>query len=367
MRDGSTFYIDGNWVEPAHASMVDVIDPATEEVSGRIALGGAEDVDRAVAAARKAFPSYSTTSREERLALLDAIAAEYQRRYPELAAAVTAEMGAPVQLANQAQAALGLAHLQAASAVLRNYAFEEEAGRTLLRRGPIGVCALITPWNWPVNQIATKVFPALAVGCTMVLKPSEIAPYSARIFAEILHAAGVPPGVFNLVQGDGATVGAALASHPDVDMVSFTGSTRAGVAVAKVAADTVKRVHQELGGKGPFVILDDADLTGAVTHAMRTLLMNSGQSCNAPTRLLVPRGRLAEAVAVAKASPTEPWSAILRAMSISARSRRRRSGRGCRDGSREGSTTGPRWSRAGPAGRPVWSEGAMSGQPCSQT
>ena len=301
MRDALQFYIGGRWVDPVEASTLDVINPATEQSAGRVSLGSAADVDKAVAAARAAFESYSQTSREERIALLERIAGEYQKRYADIAAAITEEMGAPAALSNKAQAAVGTAHLQAAIGVLRQFPFEEPRGTTLIRKEPIGVCGLITPWNWPINQIVTKIFPALAVGCTMVLKPSEIAPFSAIILAEVLDAAGVPAGVFNLVNGDGPTVGAAIASHPDVDMVSFTGSTRGGIAVAKAAADTVKRVHQELGGKSPNIILDDADFTQAVTGAMRGLLMNSGQSCNAPTRLLVPHARMDEVKAIAKA------------------------------------------------------------------
>ncbi|HEX8063387.1 MAG TPA: aldehyde dehydrogenase family protein, partial [Allosphingosinicella sp.] len=236
-----------------------------------------------------------------RLELLQAIAAEYQKRYSEIAEAITEEMGAPSMLAQRAQAAVGLGHLQAAIGVLKDYTFDEQRGSTLIRKEPIGVCGFITPWNWPINQIATKVFPALATGCTMVLKPSEIAPFSGYIFAQVLHAAGVPAGVFNLVNGDGPGVGAAIAAHPDVDMVSFTGSTRAGIAVAKAAADTVKRVHQELGGKSPFIVLEDADVAKAVTAAMRHMLTNSGQSCNAPTRLLVPKARMEEAKEAARA------------------------------------------------------------------
>src|SRR5687768_11199323 len=300
-RDYLDFYIGGEWVKPAAPRTLDVINPADESVAGRISLGNAEDVDRAVAAARAAFPSYSETSREQRLDLLQTIAAEYQKRYAEIAEAITEEMGAPSALAQRAQAAVGIGHLQTAIAVLKDYEFEEQRGNTLIRKEPIGVCGFITPWNWPINQIATKVFPALATGCTMVLKPSEIAPFSGYIFAQVLHAAGVPVGVFNLVNGDGPGVGAAIAAHPGVDMVSFTGSTRAGIAVAKAAADTVKRVHQELGGKSPFLVLDDADVAGSVTAAMRHMLTNSGQSCNAPTRLLVPRERMEEAKAAASA------------------------------------------------------------------
>jgi aldehyde dehydrogenase (NAD+) len=301
MRDYLDFYIGGEWVAPAEPRTLDVINPADESVAGRISLGSAADVDRAVAAAKAAFPAYSETTREERLELLQAIAAEYQKRYAEIAEAITEEMGAPAMLAQRAQAAVGIGHLQAAIGVLREYEFESKRGSTLIRKEPIGVCGFITPWNWPINQISTKVFPALATGCTMVLKPSEVAPFSGYLFAQVLDAAGVPAGVFNLVNGDGPGVGAAIAAHPDVDMVSFTGSTRAGIAVAKAAADTVKRVHQELGGKSPFIVLEDADVAKAVTAAMRHMLTNSGQSCNAPTRLLVPRARMEEAKEAARA------------------------------------------------------------------
>ena len=301
MRDAMQFYIDGRWVAPIVPKSLEVINPATEQVAGHISLGSAADVDAAVAAARRAFASFSQTSREERLDLLGRIAVQYQARYADIAAVITEEMGAPAALSQQAQAATGIAHLQTAIAVLKDFRFEDPRGSTTIVREPIGVCGFITPWNWPINQIATKVFPALATGCTMVLKPSEVAPFSAIIFAEVLDAAGVPPGVFNLVNGDGPTVGAAIAAHPDVDMVSFTGSTRAGIAVAREAATTVKRVSQELGGKSPCIILDDADIAKAVTSAMGGLMMNSGQSCNAPTRMLVPHARMEEAKAAAKA------------------------------------------------------------------
>ncbi len=302
MRDYLKFYIDGAWVDPVTAKSIDVINPATEQAAGRISMGSAADVDRAVKAARKAFASYSQTSVADRVALLEAIIAEYQKRYADMAAAITEEMGAPAVLAQKAQAAMGIGHLQTALGVLKTYAFQELRGTTMVVKEPIGVCGLITPWNWPVNQIACKVAPALAVGCTMVLKPSEIAPFSAQVWTEILHAAGVPAGVFNLVNGDGPTVGAAISSHPEVDMVSFTGSTRAGIEVARNAAPTVKRVHQELGGKSPNIILEDADIKRAVTAGVRGVMNNSGQSCNAPTRMLVPNSRMAEALAVAKAA-----------------------------------------------------------------
>ena len=300
MRDHLKFYIDGRWVDPATPRTLDVINPATEAVAGRISMGSAADVDRAAKAARKAFAGYSQTSAENRVALLGRIVAEYKKRYADMAAAITEEMGAPAALAKNAQAAMGLAHLQTALEVLKHYQFQEQRGTTLLVQEPIGVCGFITPWNWPVNQIACKVAPALAVGCTMVLKPSEIAPFSAQVWTEILDAAGVPAGVFNLVNGDGPTVGAAIASHPEIDMVSFTGSTRAGIEVARNAAPTVKRVHQELGGKSPNIILEDADFRRAITAGVRGVMGNSGQSCNAPTRMLVPNARMDEALAIAR-------------------------------------------------------------------
>ena len=302
MRDYLNFYIDGAWVEPVNAKPLDVINPATETVAGRISLGSAEDVDKAVAAAKRAFASFSLATRAERIELLKNIASEYEKRYAEIAAAITEEMGAPSWLAQQAQAGSGIAHLRTGIEVLTNFQFDEVRGKTLITHEPIGVCALITPWNWPINQIACKVVPALATGCTMVLKPSEIAPFSAYLWTEILHAAGVPAGVFNLVNGDGPTVGVALSSHPDVDMVSFTGSTRAGIEVAKNAAPTVKRVAQELGGKSPNIILEDADLNEAVTSGVLQMMNNSGQSCNAPSRMLVPAARMHEAKEIAKAA-----------------------------------------------------------------
>jgi aldehyde dehydrogenase (NAD+) len=296
------FYIDGAWVEPSGTATLDVIDPSTEEAYIKIAMGTAADVDRAVAAAKAAFPAYSRTSREERLALLNRIQQAYQARYADIAQAISKEMGAPTKLAQQAQAAMGAAHLAKMIDVLTHFQFEHLQGTTLIAREPIGVCGFITPWNWPMNQIMCKVAPALAAGCTMVLKPSEIAPIDAVIFAEVLHEAGVPKGVFNLVHGDGPTVGQAIASHPDVDMVSFTGSTRAGVLVAKAAADTVKRVHQELGGKSANILLSDVDLRKAVTKGVAGCFGNSGQSCNAPTRMFVHADQHDEAVSIAKAA-----------------------------------------------------------------
>jgi aldehyde dehydrogenase (NAD+) len=302
MREYLKFYINGAWIDPVTPKTLAVINPATEQAAGHISMGSAADVDKAVRAARAAFASYSQTTVAERAALLERVIAEYQKRYADMAAAITEEMGAPVLLAQKAQAAMGMGHLQTALAVLKDYHFQELRGSTMIVKEPIGVCGLITPWNWPVNQIACKVAPALATGCTMVLKPSEIAPFSAQIWTEILHAAGVPAGVFNLVNGDGPSVGAAIASHPEVDMVSFTGSTRAGIEVARNAAPTVKRVHQELGGKSPNLILPDADLKRAITNGVRGVMGNSGQSCNAPTRLLVPNDRMDEALAIAKAA-----------------------------------------------------------------
>ncbi|MFN3523522.1 MAG: aldehyde dehydrogenase family protein [Phenylobacterium sp.] len=300
MREYLKFYIDGQWVDPVELKTLDVINPATEEVCGKIALGSAADVDKAVKAARKAFKTWSLASREERLDTLNRILAEYQKRFGDLATAVTEEMGAPASLAQRAQVPIGMGHLGTAINVLKDFEFEELRGSTMIRKEPIGVCSFITPWNWPLNQIVCKVAPAIATGCTMVLKPSEVAPFSGQIFAEIMHAAGVPAGVFNLVHGDGLGVGVPLSSHPDVDMVSFTGSTRAGIEVAKNAAPTVKRVSQELGGKSPNIVLDDSVFAKSVARGVATVMNNSGQSCNAPTRMLVPSKRMDEAIAVAK-------------------------------------------------------------------
>jgi aldehyde dehydrogenase (NAD+) len=300
MREYLKFYIDGQWVDPVRPNTFDVDNPTTEQVSGKISLGSAADVDLAVNAARRAFAGWSVSSREERLDLLQAVLAEYQKRAGDLADAVTEEMGAPPSLAAGPQVQLGIGHLVTAIDVLKNFSFEEPRGATLIVKEPIGVCGLITPWNWPLNQIAVKVYPALATGCTMVLKPSEVAPYSAYIFTEIMAAAGVPAGVYNLVNGDGPGVGVALASHPEVDMVSFTGSTRAGVEVARNAAPTVKRVTQELGGKSPNIVLDDAAFADSVRAGVRNMMPNSGQSCNAPSRMLVPNSRMAEAIDIAR-------------------------------------------------------------------
>lgn len=302
MREYLKFYIDGQWVDPVELRLLDVENPATEQVCGRIAIGSSADVDRAVSAARAAFVSWSQSTRDERLDLLQALLAEYQRRSADLAQAVTEEMGAPPSLAAGPQVQMGVGHLVTAIDVLKNFSFEESRGSTLVVREPIGVCGLITPWNWPLNQIACKVYPALATGCTMVLKPSEVAPFSGQIFTEIIEAAGVPAGVYNMVHGDGPGVGVALSSHPGVDMVSFTGSTRAGIEVARNAAPTVKRVAQELGGKSPNIVLDDESFTRSVAGGVTSMMLNSGQSCNAPSRMLVPRTRMQEAAAVATAT-----------------------------------------------------------------
>ena len=300
MYDFRKFYINGEWLDPIRPNDFAVINPATEKPIGTISLGSADDVDRAVASARAAFASFSSTSKADRIEMLNAILAAYKKHYDDIAQAISDEMGAPMWLAKQGQAGSGPQHLKATIKALEKLEFEEERGNTRLLKEPIGVCGLITPWNWPMNQVVVKVAPALAAGCTMVLKPSEIAPLSAYIFSQVIDEAGVPAGVFNLINGDGPTVGAAISAHPEVDMVSFTGSTRAGVAVAKAAADTVKRVAQELGGKSPNIVLDDADFEKSVKAGAAMCFHNSGQSCNAPTRLLVPAERLAEAAEIAK-------------------------------------------------------------------
>ncbi len=302
MSNRQKFYINGEWVEPSTSETLAVINPANEEAIDDIALGGEEDVNRAVAAAKAAFETFSQTSREERVQLLQSIIGVYQRRIDEVAATISEEMGAPMYLAKAAQAPIGLAHLMTNMNVLQNFEFEEDIGTSHIVREPAGVCGFITPWNWPINQITCKVAPALAAGCTMVLKPSEVAPFNAILFTEILDEAGVPAGVFNLVNGDGPTVGVALSSHPDVDMMSFTGSTRAGIEVARNAAPTVKRVTQELGGKSANIILDDANFQEVIARDMVGMCSNSGQSCNAPTRMLVPNARMDEAAAIARSA-----------------------------------------------------------------
>ena len=302
MSNADRFYIDGRWVEPASPSWFDVIDPATETVIERLALGDATDVDRAVAAARKALPGYARTSVAERIALLQRIVSIYERRQEEFAQAMRVEMGAPITFSRKFQVPRGWLHLNQLIDVLQRFQFEETRGTTLIRHEPVGVCGLITPWNWPINQIVVKVGPALAAGCTMVLKPSEYSPLSSLLFAQVLDEAGVPPGVFNLVNGEGPGVGAALSAHPDIDMLSFTGSTRAGVLVARSAADTVKRVAQELGGKSANILLDDVDLQDAVTRGVAACFTNSGQSCSIPTRMLIPRHLMDDAIQIAKAA-----------------------------------------------------------------
>jgi aldehyde dehydrogenase (NAD+) len=305
MRQYLKFYIDGKWVDPVETKTVNTVNPATEEISGTIALGTAADVDRAVKAARKAFPSWSKTSREERLRVLERILVEYQKRVGDLAAAVTEEMGAPKGLANGFQVGLGLGHLSTAIEVLKNFKFEDQRGATLFVKEPIGVCGMITPWNWPINQVTVKVFPALATGCTIVLKPSQESHFSAQILAEIFDAAGVPAGVFNLIQGKGSVVGAAMAVHPGIDMISITGSEAAGVEVAKSAATTVKRVCQELGGKSANIILDDADFAKNVAKGVAGMMVNSGQTCSATSRMLVPKARMEEAIRVAREAASQ--------------------------------------------------------------
>ena len=302
MSNLTQFYIDGAWVEPLQTNPFAVINPATEKQIGTISIGSAADADKAVKAARKAFGSFSQTTVAQRGELLQSIIAVYKKRMEDVAAAVSQEMGAPLEkLAKRAQAPAGLGHFMVAAKVLATFEFEKLQKNTRIVREPVGVCALITPWNWPMNQMTCKIAPALATGCTMVLKPSELAPLSAHILAEILHEAGVPAGVFNLVDGDGPGVGNALSTHPEVDMVSFTGSTRAGILVQKAAADTIKKVALELGGKSANIITDGADLTAAVKHGVMQMMVNTGQSCNAPSRMLVPAGKLAEAEAIAAA------------------------------------------------------------------
>lgn len=304
MRQYNQFYINGQWCDPAGGGThCAVINPATEAVAGAIRMGGADDVERAVAAARAAFSGYAATSLSQRKDLLAAVIAEYQKRLPDFASAVCEEMGAPLHtLATPLQAPIGLWHLSTALALADQYPWEKAQGSTLLLKEPVGVCALITPWNWPLNQIVCKVAPALLAGCTMVLKPSELAPFSAQIFAEVMHAAGVPAGVFNMIHGDGAEIGPLLSAHPQVDMVSLTGSTRAGASVSRCAAETIKVVSLELGGKSANIILDDAPLEDAVTAGVMAMMGNTGQSCNAPSRMLVPAAKLAEAERIAAAA-----------------------------------------------------------------
>jgi len=295
------FYIDGAWQDPVTPKTLPVVNPATEEAMYDVALGSAADVDKAVAAARRAFETFSVTTREQRIEMLSRIIEVYKKRMKEIGAAISDEMGAPLPFAERFQSGAGLGHFMTTLDVLKTYPFEEPLGSAMIVREPIGVVGMITPWNWPLNQIACKVAPALAAGCTMVLKPSEYTPSSALLFAEILHEAGVPKGVFNLINGLGPEVGAAMSTHPGIDMISFTGSTRAGIDVVQKSAPSVKRVSQELGGKSPNIILEDADLTKAITGGTVHCFNNSGQSCNAPTRMLVPLSKMAEAAEIAKA------------------------------------------------------------------
>lgn len=297
---GDRFFIGGRWVAPASPVAIEVVDPSTEQPFARVAGGNAADVDAAVTAAREAFATWSLSSREERLALLERILAAYRRRADELATVLSREMGVALSFAKAMQVVLGARHLEAAIEVLKAYPFERPEGTRLVRKEPIGVCGLITPWNWPLNQITCKVGPALAAGCTVVLKPSELSPFNALLFARVMEEAGTPPGVFNLVNGTGEAVGSAMSSHPDIDMMSLTGSTRAGILVAKAAADTVKRVTLELGGKSANILLPDADLDVAVEKGVMAGFRNCGQSCSAPTRMLVPEDRLDEVEAIAK-------------------------------------------------------------------
>jgi len=300
MKDLRQFYINGQWVDPIQANDLAVENPATEQQIATISLGTAADVDAAIAAAKAAFPIYAQTSVEERIALMEKLLAIYMDRYDEMAVAISMEMGAPISFASAAQADCGRGHIKAAIESLKKYEFSRQLGSTLVVKEPIGVCGFITPWNWPINQISCKVAPALATGCTMVLKPSEIAPISGYLFTEMMDQAGFPEGVYNMVNGDGPAVGAAISSHPDVDMVSFTGSTRAGILVAKAASETVKRVTQELGGKSPNIIFEDADLESAVSAGVIGMMGNTGQSCNAPSRMLVHSSVYDQAVEIAR-------------------------------------------------------------------
>ena len=294
------FYIDGEWVKPIHADTIDVINPATEQIIETISAGSAEDIDRAVSAARRAFDSFSRSSKEDRVELLTSVREVYKKRFDDIAEAIRLEMGAPLHLARGGQTSVGLGHLKTAIRVLEEFEYEQKKDGFLIRYEPIGVCGLITPWNWPMNQIVAKLAPVLAAGCTCVLKPSELAPLSAHIMAEILHEAGVPAGVFNLVNGYGPIVGEAMSAHEGIEMMSFTGSTRGGVAVAKGSADTVKRVSQELGGKSANIVLDDDQLRESVRRGVLACMDNTGQSCNAPTRMLVPTARYDEALEIAR-------------------------------------------------------------------
>ena len=299
MKIYDQFYINGQWVEPSDKKLLDVINPSTEEVCAQIAIGNAQDVDIAARAASQAFKSYGFSSVQDRIEILQAIITAFKVRYNDIADAISEEMGAPTQLSVKAQTGSGLGHFKTAASLLETYSFKEQQSASLIVKEPIGVCALITPWNWPLNQIACKVAPAIAVGCTVILKPSEVAPLSAYIFSQLMDEAGLPVGVYNMINGDGPGVGTALSEHPLIDMVSFTGSTRAGSLVAKNAAPTVKRVAQELGGKSANIILADADIEKAVKQGALTVFSNTGQSCNAPTRMLVPADKMEQAEQIA--------------------------------------------------------------------
>ena len=293
MKDKLKFYINGQWVESESNEKIEVINPANESIVGHVTAGTKEDIDSAVKAASNAFETYQFSSKEDRIEILNNVISEYENRYQDFVDTITEEMGAPLWLSSKAQASTGIKNLNETLDALKEYQFEKAEGDYILMKEPIGVVGMITPWNWPMNQITTKVSAALAAGCTMVLKPSEISPYCAMLLAEVFDTAGVPAGIFNVVNGYGPTVGAALSEHKDVDMMSFTGSTRAGIAVAQASATTVKRVHQELGGKSSNIILDDvADLERSVKGGAGHCFLNSGQSCNAPTKMLVSCNKL---------------------------------------------------------------------------
>ncbi len=300
MQNSKFFYINGEWVSPESKNTINVINPANEDIICDIILGNNSDLDKAVNSAKKAFQNYSLFSKEDKLLILDNIISAYKKRMNDLSNAITNEMGAPKTLSEKAQVPSGLGHFIQARKILETFKFEENLNSSLVKKEAIGVCGLITPWNWPLNQIACKVAPALAAGCTMILKPSEIAPLSAIIFAEILHEAGVPKGVFNLINGTGAEIGLNMSKHADIDMMSFTGSTSAGISVAKNSADSVKRVTQELGGKSANIILNDADFERVVSKGIFHCMNNTGQSCNAPTRMLIPVEQMDEAIAIVK-------------------------------------------------------------------
>jgi len=300
MHHHEEFYINGAWVRPEQARFLDVVNPATEQVIAKVAAGSSADVDKAVRAAQAAFPAYSNMAQQGRISLLENVVRIFKRRREDIAQAITLEMGCPISASRAAQVENCLVHLEAMTEILKNLKTSRTSGANLVCKEPIGVVGLITPWNWPTFQVVLKVMPALAVGCTVVLKPSEITPLDALIFAEIIHEAGFPPGVFNLINGDGLGVGEAMTNHPDIDMISFTGSTKAGVRVSKASADTVKRVALELGGKSANIICDDADFESAVVTGVEACFFNSGQSCDAPTRMLVPKARVHTVLEIAR-------------------------------------------------------------------